>query len=317
LEQWYPETVNNVISKHTLDTHTHGTGTNHTVSYKVAGLDTLPGTLGDNDTSWTAQRGCADCHGSSSLVDGTDISGVHTACAKCHSYDDSGATSKALVDAAIAAPGTAASCDTCHEEKTPNVDHGGHAATVFDWTASCGTASCHDSVTNTDIATDLHTCTTCHASKAGGLGTTIVGAGANGEDGDARLGAALGDYTLATCTTCHDSGTYTWEAIHTETATAVDHETAVAATTDSSCETCHTGTGSNVAIALDNGSGRTADMLHDVCTSCHTTDGSLDTAKDGTGLVLGTMASGNCTQCHTADIFDRPAHGAGQNQSGP
>ena len=114
----------------------------------ITGLDASAATTDDNDTSWTTQDGCADCHGSSSLADWADISGVHTDCAKCHSYDGSGTVAQGLVDAAIAAPGTAASCDTCHEEKTPNVDHGGHAAAVFDWTASCGTASCHDSATN-------------------------------------------------------------------------------------------------------------------------------------------------------------------------
>ena len=100
-----------------------------------------------------------------------------------------------------------------------------------------------------------------------------------------------------------------WEAIHTDTATAVDHSTAVAATSDSSCETCHTTTGSNVAINLDNGTGRAADLLHDVCSSCHTSTGALDTAKNGTGVVLGTMAAGNCHQCHTSGYFDSHTHG--------
>ena len=54
-------------------------------------------------------------------------------------------------------------------------------------------------------------------------GTTLIEDDASTLHGAAPFGAALGDFTLATCTTCHDSGTYTWEAIHTVTATALDH----------------------------------------------------------------------------------------------
>ena len=146
------------------------------------------------------------CHGTT-LLTWAEISGVHTDCAKCHNYDGLGVVSGPLVDAAIAAPGTEASCDTCHDEKTPDVDHGEHAAAVFDWTASCGTASCHDSGTNLDIANDLHTCKNCHTSDAGGVGTTVVGDVTNDTDGNAQLGAALHDYTLATCETCHPAAT--------------------------------------------------------------------------------------------------------------
>ena len=176
-------------------------------------------------------------------------------------------------------------------------------------TATVG--DCHSGV---NVVADVHsdTCTTCHSGTPATRDNEMLGAAANGIDGDATQadGTAAGaTWGTVTCTTCHNPATYTWEAIHTDTATAVDHSTAVAATTDSTCETCHSGTGSNMQIALNSGVTRAADLLHDNCSTCHTANGALDISKNSTGYVLGTMAAGNCHQCHTDTYFDSHVHG--------
>jgi hypothetical protein len=204
----------------------------------------------------------------------------------------------------------ATTCADCHTNKAGQQHGNPHIDNNFSWDSNC--FDCHSGA---NVVTDVHggTCTLCHSGAPATRHNEMVGDSANGIDGDATQAndtALNGTWSSVTCQTCHPSGTYTWEAIHTDTATAVDHSTAVAATSDSSCETCHTATGSNVAINLDNGTGRAADLLHDVCSSCHTADGSLDTDKDGNGYVLGTMASGDCHQCHTDTYFDTHVHGA-------
>ena len=256
--------------------------------------------VGPNDLSYDPPgQLCSNCHddNNGALGSWNDIYVEHlNDCFTCHN------SPRTEVQITISSGIPPIHCLDCHSDKDLTV-HGSHDATVFAWTASCGTASCHDSGTNTNISTMHNGCTTCHATSAGGLGTTVEGSAAFGIDGDARLGAGAG-YASSTCLTCHPSATYSWESIHTVTQTPVDHSTRVADL--ASCTTsCHETTGGNIQIAVD---GTAGNEVHNGCADCHTSTGALDTSKNGTGIVLGTMASGNCGQCHTSAYFDNHAH---------
>ena len=264
------------------------------------------------DQSNGASCNASGCHGSfTDTWDGVNgIYALHTSsCVKCH--DSTRNDSDGNVAAEIQEG--AATCLECHAGKS--AEHGLHPATAFSWDGNC--ADCHGAGAGAEqVVSDIHKgiCSTCHdtSSTPANRDNEMVGASANGVDGDATQanGTALAAesdinaWNSPTCTTCHPSATYSWTDIHTDTATAVDHSTSVAAL--ASCTTsCHETTGGNIQIAVDGTSGN---EVHDSCASCHTSTGALDTSKNGTGIVLGTMGSGDCSQCHTANYFDSHTH---------
>ncbi len=228
-----------------FDNHVHGTSggyVSHDVSHDptVDLAQSAPGTP------------CRDCHDDAGLGKGTNalstwdailtehatVGGTAqtSACATCHDYATNGNQSGdpdtpplTTVQNTIAT-GTGVTCVTCHVPKDVNASpatsgHGGHNASVFGWSGTCN--NCHTD-NGLGVVEGVHnnTCTLCHDNPSGGPGTTIVGVNGNG---DATLGAALADYTTATCLTCHPSSTYPAPAIHHDTVNAQS----------GNCEWCH------------------------------------------------------------------------------
>jgi hypothetical protein len=168
----------------TFDDHIHGTDAgyiSHTVQYLVNGVDGSAGTTADNDTSQSTPQGCgvSNCHDTFNLGTWSGILSEHeTGCARCHDYTDTGDGTplESDVNDTLANQRNPNSCDSCHEPKTPNVDHGGHqdpdASVLQD--ADC-TTTCH-SYTPTgihDTTTPVPTihgnnCGWCHESAGGG-----------------------------------------------------------------------------------------------------------------------------------------------------
>ena len=228
-----------------FDHHVHGT-TGGYVSHDVAHDPAV-------DLSQSAPgTPCMNCHDDAGLGKGTNalstwdaiktehatVGGVAqaSACATCHFYATNGNQSGdpdtpplTTVQSTIAT-GAGVTCVTCHVPKDVNASpttsgHGGHGPNVFGWAGNCN--SCHTD-NGLGVVEGVHgnNCLLCHDNPSGGPGTTIVGANGNG---DATLGAALADYTTATCLTCHPSSTYPAPAIHHDTANAQS----------GNCEWCH------------------------------------------------------------------------------
>ena len=207
-----------------FDSHTHHTTANNQLAYDVA-TDRSQET---NDPS----KACAECHHDAPPQDNTTFGtlvspdfdairyehdvrdGSQDASGGCETCQDYASDSSvgddtpvlATVNTVIGTDATAI-CTSCHVPKLwssgASSTHGGHAATDFSWSASCGTADCHDSANNTDIISDIHGstgtitsplynersngCENCHDSSAGGDNTTIGANGVNGYVGDAKL----------------------------------------------------------------------------------------------------------------------------------
>jgi len=241
------------------------------------------------DTSQTSVTGCAVCHNDNlgALGSWSDIYVAHSStCSDCHSYAGGASAPLATVQLAISS-GSAATCATCHTDKTPNVDHANpHPTNDFAWDGNC--SSCH---TGANVVADIHegTCTTCHASSAANLDNEIVGDGTDGIDGDATQAnytAAGSLWATVTCTTCHDG-------VGTTTTNLDAHHLSVAGA--STCSDCHDGTGSDIRLADHSGLVATYvncstchtdvgmviasgdNKVHDDCTTCHQSDGSLET----------------------------------------
>jgi hypothetical protein len=276
-------------------------------------LNTWAGIVSEHNVATNGDGACATCHNSSS----TTVSSPYTDVAD------------------VIANVTAASCDTCHEDKTPNGDHGGHPG---DWgtTSTCSNASCHTVASASEIMTVIHgngtttTCTICHTGGTGD-GTARVGDATNGVDGDATImdtlaGGGAAGYNNTICTDCHDitdpdvnagsiggihhnnasSGvvaltpsTNCTTNCHAGTAEKTqDHSTAI---TDSgnTCDGCHNNTvGTTTSANIDSGQAK----QHDECDTCHAFDagwaGILDTPSTNRGV--DTMTAGDCTGCHDA-----------------
>jgi len=214
--------------------------------------------------------------------------------------------------------GATVNCLECHLDRQDA--HSGHDATVFSFGADgCATAGCHDAARygtlgTPEVVNDVHggTCTTCHTTAAGGLGTAKLGDAASGVDGDARL-AANPFNPAATCLTCHPATTYPGTVVHHDRAEyltgnctfchaggAPGHSAAFAASSGG-CEACHSDQ-LNVVVEIHGGQ----------CTLCHASaTGSADneifgahsdgdaTRADGTAAA-GTWSSVTCLTCHVA-----------------
>ncbi len=203
-------------------------------------------------------------------------------------------------------------CTACHDT-AKGFKPGGHTDKTFAWAGDCN--DCHtDGGQGIVAGVHKNTCTLCHNNPSGGTGTTIVGAGG---DGNAQLGAALSNFRTATCLTCHPSTTYPKPWIHHNTQPAVngacttchntttghagDHTTLVAGT--AFCITCHTAT----AGGVDNVPVSTTDpKVHNACTTCHVINTTtnivgLVTVPTPNGYVIAMPAGGgDCTTCHGA-----------------
>jgi hypothetical protein len=170
------------------------------------------------------------------------------ACATCQNFtvDATGVPGTPVVATVNTVIGTdaTANCTTCHDKKlwsNATSTHGGHSSSDFAWTpameTSCGTVTCHDSATNTNVVGQVHdgrsaafqgsNCQNCHDNSGGGDGTTIVGEATYGSDGDATV-ASPTTHTEE-CIVCHDSTNYHGGAIHHDLADAEA----------GNCETCH------------------------------------------------------------------------------
>ncbi len=177
------------------------------------------------------------CHGTFTDLWGgaSGIYELHTSdCTLCH---DSG-RNDADGNVQTVIQGGAATCLDCHATKS--AEHGNpHTANNFAFDSNCR----HDCHSGVNVVADVHgsTCTTCHSAAPATRDNEMLGAAANGIDGDATQAdgtAAGGTWGTVTCTTCHNPATYTWEAIHTDTATAVDHSATVT-NVDTTCNGCH------------------------------------------------------------------------------
>jgi hypothetical protein len=307
--------------------HNHHDSAENDVTYNVA-----------VDTSQSSVTGCAECHNdltsdNTSLNNWTGIKYEHDvtdgtqdgtgACVNCHDYDGSKSAPQGDVDTAITS-GSPATCATCHTDKVPNVDHGGHANNHFGWDSYC--SDCHYT-TNNYVVQEVHsnTCTICHSGTPN-RNSEKLGDAVNGIDGDATQadGTAAGDtWSTPKCTTCHPDATYSMPFIHHDSTKY---------TVTSECANCHNQTdghagnhiitvdlATNCADCHDATKGGTNNVpvgagdnkLHDDCTSCHVVGGGnivvlidpatspLVTAMPNGGDDGGTNGGGTCEACHT------------------
>ncbi|MEW6428085.1 MAG: cytochrome c3 family protein [Thermodesulfobacteriota bacterium] len=291
--------------------HGHHNGATNDVSYNAT-----------VDTSQTTPTGCAVCHTDYDTANSTslglstwqtilvehDLDGVKdgstNACARCHSYTGAKSAPLAAVQNAIAS-GNPATCATCHTDKVPNTNHGGHQPTDFAWAGNC--ADCHGAVTDSVIGiVHGNGCSFCHVDAANGNYTRKAGDATFGVDGDATLAI---DRT-ATCLTCHpNAGNKTGgatihhvsrngyatagncAACHGTSGHQGDHSTFVGQYVN--CQLCHgSAAGSATGVPVSTSDNK----VHDVCTSCHNTDGSLRTVTAPGGSAP--IVAGTCAGCH-------------------
>jgi hypothetical protein len=121
-----------------------------------------------------------------------------------------------------------------------------------------------------------------------------------------------------TCITCH---TDNWDTLHTSAATdaatlTISHVGKVDADGDASCTACHTGTAATATagtgLPLNAAAGRTGEMVHDTCLTCHDNpDGALKSPPTA-NLWASAITAGDCDTCHGSgpDYFDSHVHGA-------
>ncbi len=198
-------------------------------------------------------------------------------------------------------------CTICHQH-LKGFKGEGHDDTSFAWAGNC--ATCHNpNSTDVSIINVIHgaKCGLCHVSSAGG-GLRKNGDPANGIDGAADF---VGATNSSTCIDCHatelnlTSATIHHDSEHHYAADGrciqchdsgfgkktANHSVAVA--DDNDCSLCHlltAGTITGMPISA------TDSMVHDACTTCHNTDGTLKTAY-GKAIAMPTLG-GSCIACH-------------------
>ncbi len=232
-------------------------------------------------------------------------------CLTCHK-----SPRQEVIDAIASGP-RPTRCLPCHSDKTASHSTvGSHPADAFSWDSNC--SDCHGAGGEAElVVSEIHgdTCTLCHSDTPASRDNEMVGAAANGIDGDATQadGIALlaegdiGQWNTPTCTTCHNPATYTWEAIHTDTATAVDHSATVT-NVDTTCNGCHDAVSRRQAPDAINHSVCRCGEVHNnstgaysgTCANCHSTDGSLQAAPTRAPLLSAT--GGNCSACHDVQV---------------
>ncbi|MDP2107349.1 MAG: hypothetical protein Q8J76_15230, partial [Desulfobulbaceae bacterium] len=238
----------------------------------------------------TTSNTCDGCH---TATAGTAIgmpvapanNKVHDACTTCH-----GSNGALLSVSAANDPGTLATviamgsgnCVSCHG----SVNHTTytHATTVI---ASNTCDGCHAVTAGSAsgmpidlVSNKVHdACTTCHASN----GALLSVSAAN----DPGTVASVIAMEAGNCVSCHGVVSHT----------SYSHATKVTASTE--CTGCHTATAGTASGMPINS---TDSKVHDACTTCHATNGTLLTvsaANDpATAATVIAMAAGNCIGCH-------------------
>jgi len=249
-------------------------------------------TYGGNHTALVAtDSNCSTalCHpGTAGTTTGVPLSvadnKVHDACTTCH---ETSGVLKAAYGKAIAMPNGGAgsnngggTCTACHGTYFPNHTNANHTTRVAE---STNCSLCHLSASIVGTATGIpvdpannkvhDACGTCH-------------------NADGSLRAAYGKASAmpaggGACEACHGA----YFASHSN----ANHSTRVADTAN--CNKCHptasiAGTATGVPVDPAN------NKVHDACTTCHNTNGSLRTAYGkATSMPAG---GGDCNACHGA-----------------
>jgi hypothetical protein len=308
-----------------FDGHDHGVANvvdfgsaEHTVSF-VAGTDKTQG-----------GTACYMCHDDAGLGKGIGALGTwaaimiehqtinsipgQNACEVCHNGSNvsglANTPDPAVVSATIA-NGGAVTCTTCHIPKLG--PHGSHPDTPpydFVWTATtkttCGTAGCHDWLSNENVVLKVHgngtidnsntnspACPLCHVDAANNnyarKSGTIDGLATQGTAGDrqrdclvchtgtlpfmhhVKNSTQLG-FTVNNCATlCHKTGAYPADHLGNGTTTGMVMNHTGITNVQKACSTCHDGTfgtsGDGNNIPLDPTG--TDPKVHDACTTCH------------------------------------------------
>ena len=200
------------------------------------------GAVGDGDTS-NATQGCmaAGCHDAFNLNTWAGIVSEHDvatngagACATCHNSGRSAGVNTpytSIID--VIQTGTSVTCDSCHDDKTPNASHGGHSSGHFGGDAQC--TACH-TIPGTGVVEGIHNndCDLCHTT--GGpynAGTNKVGANGDGDAGPSSGAEGDAGTWSSTCLTCHPTGTYPPDVVHHT------NDGSVAYTVNNNCTYCH------------------------------------------------------------------------------
>jgi hypothetical protein len=242
---------------------------------------------GNHTTLVVADSNCSGCHGGTAGTStGVPLSAsdnkVHDACTTCHQTTG---PLKAAYGKAIAMPdGGAGSnngggvCTACHGSYFSNHVNADHSTRVVE---SPNCSLCHPSPTIAGTVTGVpvdpannkvhDACSTCHETNG-----TLKAAYGKASAMPAGGGA---------CEACH--GDYFTK--HTN----ANHSTRVLDTAN--CNNCHpaatiAGTATGVPVDVNN------NMVHDACTTCHATNGSLLAAYGKASTMP--VGGGDCNACH-------------------
>jgi hypothetical protein len=270
-----------------FNAHTHNHGFTVTASCGTCHGNPSPASSGARDASvapYTAagevhsEFGCASCHDLTtngalkSLAVGKTTTST---CVDCHTGTWTALHALVTVDHATTRVLNDANCSSCHGNPTPATSNARDAG-VSPFTA----------------VGDVHAtgCLTCHNADGTNRSTGLTKAD--------RVGRG-------NCSYCH-ANTSTWTTIHTAKS-GVSHATRVDGL--AACNSCHTATAGGASglmpvSAADN-------KVHDSCATCHAATGTLlaKATANVNGWVLGSMAKGDCSTCHTAAYFNSHVHG--------
>jgi len=289
------------------------------------------------DTSQSDSQPCANCHlplntSWTGIVDEHNVATNGAgACSTCHNSGrttdiSSGFTS--VNNVILTAGAGVVTCDTCHEDKTPNGDHGGHPLD-FSTTANC--SPCHTAAGG--VLKGIHgdgttaTCTFCHSDSPTRDNEMLGGNG----DGDARLANGIaeadpGDGSVWAAVNC--------EQCHNQTQVPGFHGIAIGEVTSShqlssditlqagagiDCEACHSTNVANEQLSTH----MPADTVANCVTICHANTTASNTsgivAKDVIDNVTFSDPAPNqddskCEDCHAAK-GDYQLHGLSDDDS--
>lgn len=168
-------------------------------------------------------------------------------------------------------------CTSCHRHEDGFVASSGHSGSDFAWTTttqtSCGSASCHDWSSNTNVVADVHNdiCLNCHNNAWGGNGTTV-----DRDVGFATNGSTTTPHTDE-CTVCH-----TLINGHTH------HDRSNSYAANSTCSQCH------IDPRVAAGYARQAQIKQLSCRACHV-------RKNGTTLEVVAISYAKAGSAATGD----------------
>lgn len=274
------------------------------------------------DTSQPSVQGCADCHNDSggSLATWADIMAEHDvatngagSCATCHNSARNTGVQPPFTSVADVIDSSTATvtCTVCHDDKTPNVEHGylphddAPNRTVATWTGASGAGTdpdckvCHDdgSVSGEVVySTTTHggDCILCHASIPNPLqGTTALATAM-------PTGTALFNDGGGSCIACH-TNSYTVHTVNSaDQAASLHDKVSLTYAAINGCDACHGGAGSLDTwleiIALHNND----------CASCHNSDitdvvATIQAGRSNANGFTGGNTAVDCDSCHITD----------------